>query len=140
MNLSNVHNITLYGAQKDLWGAFYNDKRNVIAVVPVGSGKSFLSTLLLPIVANTPEMHKGRDIVYVAPTNGMVSQIIWSPLKKICIEQYGLVDEVDINDSSKTITFKNGIKIYCLSSETGLKGINASLVVCDETAEFSEES
>ena len=137
---SNVHNITLYGAQKDLWDAFYNDTRNVIAVVPVGSGKSFLSQLLLPIVANTPEMHKGRDIVYVAPTNGMVSRIIWTPLKKICMDQYGLVDEVDINNSSKTITFKNGIKIYCLSSETGLKGINASLVVCDETAEFSEES
>ena len=140
MTQTNQHNVTLFGAQKDLWDAFYNSKKNVLAVVPVGSGKSYLCQILLPIVANTPTMHLGRDICYVAPTNPMVERIIWSPLKKLCMEQYGLEDEKDINNSRKSITFKNGIKINCLSAETGLKGMNASLVVCDEAAEFSEES
>ena len=136
----NTHNVTLYGAQSELWDAFLNSKKHIMAVVPVGSGKSFLCQLLLPIVANTPEMHMGRDVCYVAPTNPMVERIIWSPLKKMCMEQYGLSDEKDINNSKKTITFQNGIKINCLSAETGLKGMNASLIICDEAAEFSEEA
>ena len=138
--MDNTHNITLYGAQKELWDAFYNSKKNVLAVVPVGSGKSYLCQLLLPIVANTPSMHQNRDICYIAPSNPMVDRIIWNPLKRLCIEQYGLEDEKDINNSKKSITFKNGIRINCLSAETGLKGMNASLIVCDEAAEFSEES
>ena len=82
----------------------------------------------------------GRDVCYVAPSSPMVDRIIWSPLKKICMDQYGLKDESDINNSKKTITFKNGIRINCLSAQTGLKGLNASLIVADEAAEFDEEA
>ena len=53
---------------------------------------------------------------------------------------WGLEDEKQINNSSKTITFPNGIRIFCLSSETGLKGINAGLIVADEAAEFTDEA
>jgi hypothetical protein len=137
---SNTHEINLYGEQAAVWSAMVTSKLNVIAVVPVGSGKSYLASLLLPIAANTPSMHLGRDICFVAPSNGMLDRIIWGPLKKVCMEQYGLVDEKDINNSRKSITFKNGIKINCLSAETGLKGMNAALIVCDEAAEFSEET
>lgn len=63
----NKFDIKLIGEQTTVWSAFMSDK-NVCAVLPVGSGKSFLAALLLPIAATTPEMHKGRDIVYVAPT------------------------------------------------------------------------
>lgn len=137
--MSNTHNITLYGAQTEVWQAMLSDK-NVCAVLPVGSGKSFLASLLLPIAATTPSMHKGRDILYVAPTAPMISRIIWKDLKQRCISMWNLEDEKDINNSSKTITFRNGIRIFCLSSETGLKGINAGLIVADEAAEFSDES
>lgn len=137
--MSNQHNITLYGAQTEVWKAMLSDL-NVCAVLPVGSGKSFLASLLLPIAATTPGMHKGKDILYVAPTAPMISRIIWKDLKQRCIELWGLQDEKDINNSSRTITFPNGIRIFCLSSETGLKGINAGLIVADEAAEFSDES
>ena len=137
--MTNQHNLTLFGAQKEVWDAFLSDK-NVIACVPVGSGKSFLAEILLPIAATTPSIHKGRDILYVAPTAPMISRILWKGLKTRCIEMFGLQDEKDINNSSKTITFPNGIRIFCLSAETGLKGINAGLIVCDEAAEFNEEA
>lgn len=137
--MSNSHDITLWGAQSEVWQAMLGDK-NVCAVLPVGSGKSFLASLLLPIAATTPSMNKGKDILYVAPTAPMISRIIWKDLKQRCMTMWGLEDEKDINNSSKTITFKNGIRIFCLSAETGLKGINAGLIVCDEAAEFSDES
>jgi hypothetical protein len=137
--MSNTHNIDLYGAQSEVWDAMLGDK-NVCAVLPVGSGKSFLASLLLPIAATTPSMHKGRDILYVAPTAPMIARIIWKDLKQRCITMWGLEDEKHINNSSKTITFSNGIRIFCLSSETGLKGINAGLIVADEAAEFTDEA
>jgi len=137
--MSNQHNIDLYGAQSEVWQAMLSD-RNVCAVLPVGSGKSFLASLLLPIAATTPAMHKGRDILYVAPTAPMISRIIWKDLKQRCITMWGLEDEKQINNSSKTITFPNGIRIFCLSSETGLKGINAGVIVADEAAEFTDEA
>jgi hypothetical protein len=133
-------NITLYGAQTEVWDAMYSTDKNVIAVLPVGSGKSYLACLLLPIAATTPAMHKNRDILYVAPTYPMLERIIWGPLKRACIEDWGLQDEKDINNSKKIITFSSGIKIHCVSAESGLKGINAGLIMADEAAEFSEEA
>ena len=137
--MSNSHDISLYGAQAEVWDAMLGDK-NVCAVLPVGSGKSFLASLLLPIAATTPSMHKGRDILYVAPTAPMIARIIWKDLKQRCMNMWGLEDEKDINNSSRTITFPNGIRIFCLSSETGLKGINAGLIIADEAAEFTDEA
>jgi len=137
--MNNTHKITLWGAQSEVWSAMLSDK-NVCAVLPVGSGKSFLASLLLPIAATTPAIHKGKDILYVAPTAPMISRIIWKDLKQRCISMWGLEDEKDINNSSKTITFPNGIRIFCLSSETGLKGINAGLIVADEAAEYTDEA
>ena len=140
MATDNTHHIKLIGAQAKIWDLMYNGKKNVIAVVPVGSGKSFLASLLLPIAATTPSMHKGRDLLCVAPTYGELERAIWSPLKKTCLEVFKLEDESQINNSKKTITFSNGVKIYCVSAESGLKGINASLIVADEAAEYSEEA
>ena len=137
--MNNQHNIDLYGAQSEVWDAMLGDK-NVCAVLPVGSGKSFLASLLLPIAATTPKIHKGRDILYVAPTAPMITRIIWKDLKQRCMNMWALEDEKDINNSSRTITFPNGIRIFCLSSETGLKGINAGLIIADEAAEFTDEA
>jgi hypothetical protein len=135
----NVHKLTLFGGQREVWEAMMSDK-NCCLVLPIGSGKSFLASWMLTIAATTPSIHKGRDVLYIAPTAPMVTRIIWKDLKDRCMKLWGLKDEQDINNSSKTITFSNGIRIFCLSAETGLKGINASLVIADEAAEFSEES
>ena len=137
--MSNTHKLTLYGGQLEVWDAMMSDK-NCCLVLPIGSGKSFLASWMLCIAATTPQIHKGRDILYIAPTAPMVTRIIWKDLKNRCIQLWGLKDEQDINNSSKTITFPNGIRIFCLSAETGLKGINSSLIIADEAAEFSEES
>ena len=137
--MTNRHKLTLYGAQKEVWDAMMSDK-NACLVLPIGSGKSFLASWMLCVAATTPSIHKGRDILYVAPTAPMVKRIIWKDLKERCIALWGLEDEKHINNSSYTITFPNGIRIFCLSAETGLKGINASLIIADEAAEFSEES
>lgn len=128
------------GAQEEVWNAMLYSSKNICAVLPVGSGKSYMAGLLLPTAATTPSMHKGRDILYVAPTYPMIERIIWQGLKKNCIDHWGLQDERDINNSKKIITFSNGIRIHCVSAETGLKGINAGLIVADEAAEFSEDA
>jgi len=137
--MTNVHRLTLYGGQREVWAAMMSDK-NACLVLPIGSGKSFLASWMLTIAATTPSIHKGRDILYIAPTAPMVNRIIWKDLKNRCMTLWGLKDEQDINNSTKTITFPNGIRIFCLSAETGLKGINASLIIADEAAEFSEEA
>jgi len=137
--MTNVHKLTLFGGQKEVWDAMMSDK-NACLVLPIGSGKSFLASWMLCIAATTPSIHKGRDILYIAPTAPMVTRIIWKDLKQRCINMWGLKDEQDINNSSKTITFPNGVRIFCLSAETGLKGINASLIIADEAAEFSQEA
>ena len=98
--MSNSHDISLYGAQAEVWDAMLGDK-NVCAVLPVGSGKSFLASLLLPIAATTPSMHKGRDILYVAPTAPMIARIIWKDLKQRCMNMWGLEDEKDINSPTR---------------------------------------
>ena len=135
----NQHKLTLYGGQREVWDAMMSNK-NCCLVLPIGSGKSFLASWLLCIAATTPSIHKGRDILYLCPTAPMLRRIIWKDLKLRCIQLWGLRDEQDINNSSLTITFPNGIRIFCLSAETGLKGINASLVIADEAAEFSQEA
>jgi len=137
--MTNTHKLTLYGGQKEVWHAMMSDK-NACLVLSIGSGKSFLASWMLCIAATTPAIHKGRDILYCAPTAPMISRIIWKDLKQRCIQLWGLEDEKHINNSSKTITFPNGIRIFCLSAETGLKGINAGLIIADEAAEFSEEA
>jgi hypothetical protein len=137
--MSNRHKLTLYGAQKEVWDAMMSDK-NACLVLPIGSGKSFLASWMLCIAATTPSINRGRDILYIAPTAPMVSRIIWKDLKDRCMQMWRLEDEKHINNSTKTITFPNGVRIFCLSAETGLKGINAGLIIADEAAEFSEEA
>lgn len=137
---SNIINFEPIGAQFEVWNAMTESDKNLCLVLHIGSGKSYMSEIALPLAATTPSMHKGRDILYVAPTYPMLERIIWQGLKKRCIEHWGLQDERDINNSKKIITFSNGIRIHCVSAETGLKGINAGLIIADEAAEYSEDA
>jgi hypothetical protein len=110
--------------------------------VPVGSGKTFLAAIALPIFASDPQFHKGKDIIYSAPTGAMIKSLIWEPLKKSCIEYFGLVDGKDINNSELTIRFPNGTFIRCKSAEQreNLRGLNVGVWVADEAALYTQDT
>jgi hypothetical protein len=110
--------------------------------VPVGSGKTFLASIALPIFATDPRYHKGKDIIYSAPTGAMIKSLIWEPLKRSCIEYFGLVDGKDINNSELTIRFHNGTFIRCKSAEQreNLRGLNVGVWVADEAALYTQDT
>lgn len=132
--------IILYGRQYEIFDDWLNSSKHIINIVPVGSGKSFLATVALPIFASNQLYHKGRDVIYSAPTMQMCKTIIWPALKKSCVDYFN-IDENDINNSDMTIKFPDGNYIRCKSAEQrlNLRGINASIWVADEAALYSEE-
>lgn len=133
--------ISLYGKQHEVFGDWLNDNRHCIDIVHVGSGKTHLASLFLPIAASDPKYHKGKDVIYSAPTMGMISSLIWEPLKKVCREIYH-IPEKDINNSSMTIKFPNDVFIRCKSAEQkeNLRGLNVGIWIADEAALYSEDT
>ncbi len=93
---------------------YYDEGKNIFAHGVPGSGKTFLASVALPIFATDPRYHKGKDIIYSAPTGAMIKSLIWEPLKRSCIEYFGLVDGKHINNSELTIKFPvlNNVRIY----------------------------
>jgi len=81
--------IPLYGEQKTILQDWLNTNKHCIDIVPVGSGKTFLASIALPIFASDPRYHKGKDIIYSAPTGAMIKSLIWEPLKHSCINNFG---------------------------------------------------
>lgn len=116
-----------------------NTDKNCINIVHAGAGKTFLAQNFLPIAATHPKLHKGKDVVYVAPTHEMIKTLIWEGLKRTCIEVYGLVDGQHINNSDKTIKFGD-IFIRCKSAESPLRGMNAGIIIADEASLFSQDA
>ena len=135
-------NINLYGEQTTILKDWLDTDKHCIDIVPVGSGKTFLASIALPIFASDVRYHKNRDIIYSAPTGAMIKSLIWEPLKKICVEHYHLVDGVHINNSELTIKFPNGIFIRCKSAEQreNLRGLNASIWVADEASLYTVDT
>ena len=72
----------------------------------------------------------------------MIKSLIWEPLKKSCIEYYGLIDGKDINNSELTIKFKNGVFIRCKSAEQreNLRGLNVGVWVADEASLYTQDT
>jgi len=72
----------------------------------------------------------------------MIKSLIWEPLKRSCIEYYGLIDGKDINNSELTIKFKNGVFIRCKSAEQreNLRGLNVGVWVADEAALYTQDT
>lgn len=138
--MSNIHRYKLYGKQYEIFTDWVNTDKHCIDIVHAGAGKTFLAQTFLPIAATTPKLHKGKDVVYVAPTHEMIKTLIWEGLKKTCMEVYGLQDAKDINNSDKTIKFPNGIFLRCKSAEAPLRGMNAGLIIADEASLFSQDS
>ena len=134
--------IPLYGEQNTLLADWLTTDKHCVDIVPVGSGKTFLASVALPLFASDPRYHKGKDVVYSAPTGAMIKSLIWEPLKKTCIEHFGLVDGKDINNSELTIKFSSGVFIRCKSAEQreNLRGLNVGIWVCDEAALYTQDT
>jgi hypothetical protein len=134
--------IPLFGEQGTLLQDWLTTDKHCIDIVPVGSGKTFLASIALPIFATDERYHKGKDIIYSAPTGAMIKSLIWEPLKKSCIEHFGLVDGKDINNSELTIKFPSGVFIRCKSAEQreNLRGLNVGVWVSDEAALYTADT
>ena len=134
--------IKLFGEQYTILQDWLETDLHCIDVVPVGSGKTFLASIALPIMATNEQYHKGKDIIYSAPTAGMIKSLIWEPLKKSCREHYGLVDGREINNSDMTIKFPNGTFIRCKSAEQreNLRGLNVGCWIADEAALYTADT
>lgn len=135
-------NIPLYGKQNELLRDWLTTNKHCVDIVPVGSGKTFLASLALPIFATDERYHKGKDIIYSAPTGAMIKSLIWESLKRSCMEYFGLVDGKDINNSELTIKFPNGVFIRCKSAEQreNLRGLNVGVWVADEAALYTQDT
>lgn len=135
-------NIPLYGEQNTILADWLTTDKHCVDIVPVGSGKTFLAAIALPIFASDPRYHKGKDIIYSAPTGAMIKSLIWEPLKRSCIEYFGLIDGKDINNSELTIRFRNGVFIRCKSAEQreNLRGLNVGVWVADEAALYTQDT
>ena len=142
MPKANNIDITLYGEQQTIMEDWLNTDKHSICVLPVGSGKTFLASIALPIFATDEKYHRGKDIVYSAPTGSMIKSLVWEDLKKNCIENFGLKDGSDINNSELTIKFPNGVFIRCKSAEMGtnIRGLNVGIWVADEASLYKEET
>jgi len=134
--------IPLYGEQNTILKDWLTTDKHSVDIVPVGSGKTFLASIALPIFATDPRYHKGKDIIYSAPTGAMIKSLIWEPLKKSCIEYFGLGDGKDINNSELTIKFPNGVFIRCKSAEQreNLRGLNVGVWVADEASLYTRDT
>ena len=97
MNQTVKIDIPLYGEQSTLLQDWLTTDKHCINIVPAGSGKTFLASIALPIFATDHKYHKGKDIIYSAPTGNMIKSLIWEPLKKSAINYYNLKDGIDIN-------------------------------------------
>ena len=135
-------NISLFGEQYNILGDWLNTNLNCMDIVPVGSGKTFLASIALPIMATNELYHKGKDIIYSAPTSAMIKALIWEPLKRSCMAHFGLVDGRDINNSELTIKFPNGVFIRCKSAEQreNLRGLNVGCWIADEAALYTADT
>jgi hypothetical protein len=134
--------IPLYGEQKTILADWLTTDKHCIDIVPVGSGKTFLAAIALPLFASDPRYHKGKDIIYSAPTGAMIKSLIWEPLKHSCMNHFGLVDGKDINNSELTIKFPNGVFIRCKSAEQreNLRGLNVGVWVADEASMYTQDT
>ena len=81
--------IPLYGEQATILSDWLNTNKHCIDIVPVGSGKTFLAAIALPIFATNEQYHKGKDIIYSAPTGTMIKSLIGNNLKNLVLNILG---------------------------------------------------
>ena len=66
--MSNQIDIPLFGEQSTIFQDWLETDKHCIDILPAGSGKTFLASIALPIFASDKKYHKGKDVLYVAPT------------------------------------------------------------------------
>ena len=139
MPKANNIDYTLYGEQATIMDDWLNTDKSHLAIIPVGSGKTYLASIALPLFATDEKYHKRKDIIYFAPTGSQIKALVWEDLKRNCIENFGLRDGKEINNSELTIKFPNGVFIRCKSAEMqeSLRGLNIGVAVCDEASQYS---
>ncbi len=137
----NTNEITLYGQQYQILEDWLTTDKNCVDIIHAGAGKSFMASIALPIFCSDPKFHKGRDVVYLAPTFSMAKTIMWTPLKESCKKYFNLPDSA-FNVSELTIKFPEGNFLRMKSAEQGLnlRGMNISIAVLDEASLFSAEA
>lgn len=142
MSKQNIIPVPMFGEQSTVLQDWLTTTKHCVDILPVGSGKTFLASVALPIFASDKRYHKGKDIIYSAPTGAMIKSLIWEPLKKSCMQYYNLKDGVDINNSELTIKFPNGTFIRCKSAEQreNLRGLNVGIWIADEAALYSSDT
>lgn len=142
MNNQRNIDIPLYGEQNTILADWLTTDKHCVDIVPVGSGKTFLAAIALPIFASDPRFHKGKDIIYSAPTGAMIKSLIWEPLKQSCMKYFGLEDQKHINNSELTIKFPDGVFIRCKSAEQreNLRGLNVGVWIADEAALYTQDT
>lgn len=135
------NNLVLYGKQYEILQDWLNTDKNCVDIIHAGAGKSFLASIALPIFCSDVRYHKGRDVVYLAPTFSMAKTIMWTPLKDACKKYFNL-PESSFNVSELTIKFPAGNYLRMKSAEQGLnlRGMNISVAVLDEASLFSAEA
>ena len=135
-------NIPLYGEQQTILRDWLDTDKHCINIVPVGSGKTFLAAIALPLFASDERYHKGKDIIYSAPTGAMIKSLIWEQLKHSCMNHFNLKDGIDINNSELTIKFPNNVFIRCKSAEQreNLRGLNVGIWVADEASLYTQDT
>ena len=140
--MNNQIDIPLFGEQSTIFQDWLQTDKHCINILPAGSGKTFLASIALPIFASDKKYHKGKDVLYVAPTGSMIKSLVWEPLKKTCMDYFGLIDGKDINNSELTIKFPNDVFIRCKSAEMkeNLRGMNVGMAVLDEASLYPSES
>ena len=134
-------NVDLFGEQATLVNDWVNSDKHCIDIVPAGSGKTFLSSYFLPIAASDSRYHRGKDVIYSAPTQTMIKALVWEQLKKNCREYFG-IPESAINNSELTIKFPTGVFIRCKSAEQreNLRGLNSGIWIADEASLYTEDT
>ena len=53
----------LFGEQATIMHDWLETDKHCIDIVPVGSGKTFLASIALPLFASDERYHKGKDII-----------------------------------------------------------------------------
>jgi superfamily II DNA or RNA helicase len=68
MPKANNIDYTLYGEQSTIMSDWLETDKHCIDILPVGSGKTWLASIALPLFATDEKYHKGKDIIFFAPT------------------------------------------------------------------------
>lgn len=157
---------SVYGEQDTILNDWIHTDKNCMDIIHAGAGKTHMAAIALPIFATDRKYHKGKDVVFIAPTMDMVKTNVWHKLVENCIKNHG-VQPKDINNGDMTIRFQwipdedddpeddedvvyGGtrpmrlprwcfIRMKSAEIRDRIRGLNAGIILADEASLFSKE-